>query len=659
MSNSAIAVTACPTLMSAFAIRRMHVKNRIFMSGHMTMMVTNNSVNEDQVAYYAARADGGVGLIVTEATAVHPTALRGGRVLAGFSDDCIPGFAKIVEACAPSGCRTIGQLFHPGREIRKLSDGSRPVTYSASAVPNQRYHTVPRAMSTALAWEVIDAYGSTARRFVDAGMDGAEIVASHGYLPAQFLDPSINHRDDEFGGSQEKRARFLRELVRSVRHGVGDAVVGMRISLPGGADEGIQEDDLYSALGVLEADGDLDYVSLVAGTSADAGGAMQIVPAMNFPVGYLGPVAGRVRKATGLPLLLTGRINEPQEAERILTMGQADLCGMTRALICDPEMAAKAARDELDDIRACIACNQACIGHEEQGYAVSCIQYPETGRERRFGHLPIPSKRRSVVVVGAGPAGMKAAAVAAQRGHNVTVLERARRVGGQVLLAEQLPGRAEFGGLATNLEHEMLRAGAQLRLEVTATPELLAGMEPDVVIVATGADPVAMPQLPGGSSMPTFSAADVLSASTLPEGPIVIADARGDWVAPGVAETLARAGRAVTLAVNGVTPAEAVQNYIRDYALGVLAQLRVDVRQHLRLFGADDDSVYFRRLTTNEPVVIEGVGALILSFPAAGRGGLADELEGLSFEVIEIGDCVSPRTAEEAVLEGLTCAAGL
>jgi pyruvate/2-oxoglutarate dehydrogenase complex dihydrolipoamide dehydrogenase (E3) component len=184
-------------------------------------------------------------------------------------------------------------------------------------------------------------------------------------------------------------------------------------------------------------------------------------------------------------------------------------------------------------------------------------------------------------------------------------------------------------------------------------------MDPDVVIVATGADPVVMPQLPGGSSMPTFSAADVLSDAKLPEGLIVIADARGDWVAPGVAEALARAGRAVTLAVNGVTPAEAVQNYIRDHALGVLAQLRVDVRQHLQLFGADDDSVYFRRMTTNQSVVIEDVAALVLSFPAVSCVGLADELRDQAFEVIEIGDCVSPRTAEEAVLEGLTCGAAL
>jgi 2,4-dienoyl-CoA reductase-like NADH-dependent reductase (Old Yellow Enzyme family) len=135
------------TLLSPFRVRNMRLKNRIFMSGHMTMMVADNRVNEDQVAYYRARAEGGAALIVTEATAVHPTALRGGRVLSALSDECIPGFAQIVEACQAFDCRTIGQLFHPGREIRRAADGSRPVTYSASAVPTDRFHVVPRAMS--------------------------------------------------------------------------------------------------------------------------------------------------------------------------------------------------------------------------------------------------------------------------------------------------------------------------------------------------------------------------------------------------------------------------------------------------------------------------------------------------------------------------------
>jgi 2,4-dienoyl-CoA reductase-like NADH-dependent reductase (Old Yellow Enzyme family) len=646
-----------PTLRSPFTIRNMRLKNRIFMSGHMTMMVTNNTVNADQVAYYAARAEGGAGLIVTEATAVHQTALRGGRVLSALSDKYIAGFARIVETCAPHGCRTLGQLFHPGREIRRASDGSRPVTYSASAVANDRYHTVPREMSAELVRDVIESYGTAARRFVAAGMDGAEIVASHGYLPAQFFDASVNHRNDAFGGSLTNRARFIREVIRSVRRGVGDGVAGMRISLPTTGHEGIHEDDLHQLLAMIEADGGLDYLSLVGGTSANAGGAMEIVPALTFPAGYLAPQAGRLRTATRLPLMLTGRINEPQQAEKILAAGQADLCGMTRALICDPDMPQKVKLGRGDDVRACIACNQACIGHEEQGYPVSCIQYPETGRERAYRTLRPARAARAVTVVGAGPAGMKAAVVAAQRRHNVTVLESAHRVGGQAILAEQLPGRAEFGGLITNLEREMQLAGVQVQLGVTATRELLLDQHPDLVILATGADPAAAHELPGGSAMPTLSAVEALTSSTLDGDRVVIADVRCDWVGVGVAELLARRGHQVSLAITGALPAEAVQSYVRDHALGVLSKLKVSLRPHLHLYGADDDTVYFQQLITGQPVMIEQVGALVLAYPPVSRTELSASLRDAPFEVVEIGDCLSPRTAEEAVLEGLKAAA--
>jgi hypothetical protein len=514
-------------------------------------------------------------------------------------------------------------------------------------------------MNIELVWEVIASYGAATARFVAAGMDGAEIVASHGYLPAQFFDPDVNRRTDTFGGSFSNRARFVREVIRAVRGAAGAGVVGMRISLANPKDEGGQEEDLLQLLSMLDADGELDYVSLVAGTSADAGGAMEIVPAMTFPVGYLAPQAGRLRDASRLPMLLTGRISEPQEAERILAAGHVDLCGMTRALICDPELPNKVALGRIDDIRACIGCNQACIGHEEQGYPVSCIQFPETGRERTYRTLPKSQRRRNVIVVGAGPAGMKAAAVAAQRGHAVTVLESARRVGGQAILAERLPGRAEFGGLITNLEHEMHTAGVRLELGVTATRALLTERRPDAVIIAAGADPTADPQLPGGSTMPTLRAEEILTRDTPLQGRVVIADARCDWVALGVSEVLARRGHDVSLAVNGAVPGEAIQSYMRDQAIGVLSQLKVAIHPHLHLFGADDDTVYFRHLTLGQPFLLEQVGALVLAYPPCSRTDLAVALRDAPFELAEIGDCLSPRTAEEAVLEGLTAGAAV
>jgi phytoene dehydrogenase-like protein len=251
---------------------------------------------------------------------------------------------------------------------------------------------------------------------------------------------------------------------------------------------------------------------------------------------------------------------------------------------------------------------------------------------------------------------MKAAAVAAERGHDVTLLERARRVGGQAVLAEQLPGRAEFGGLITNLERELHEAGVTVELGVAVTAELLRQRRPELVVLATGADPLAAPELPGGSTMTTVSAAALLAGESLEARHAVIADARCDWVAVGIAEMLARRGTRVSLAVTGALPAEAVQSYVRDEALARLARLHVGFRSHLHLFGADDDTVYFRHVTSKEPVMIEEVEALVLSHPAQSRIQLAADLAAAPFEVIEIGDCLAPRTAEEAVLDGLRVA---
>jgi len=194
---------------------------------------------------------------------------------------------------------------------------------------------------------------------------------------------------------------------------------------------------------------------------AGLGGSIHVVPPMDIAHAYVAPQAGTLRAAVGLPVFVAGRINQPQIAEQVLASGQADMCGMTRAMISDPEMANKAKAGKLDDIRACIACNQACIGHYHAGYAISCIQNPASGRELTLGQPMPASRKRRVVVVGGGPAGMKAAATAAERGHEVILCEKENRLGGQALLAQMLPGRAEFGGLVTNLERELARAGVR------------------------------------------------------------------------------------------------------------------------------------------------------------------------------------------------------
>jgi len=321
-----------------------------------------------------------------------------------------------------------------------------------------------------------------------AGLDGVEIVASHGYLPAQFLNPRVNLREDGYGGDVEGRLRFLREVIFDIRAKVGDGfVVGMRISGSEADDQGLTEDETLEAVELL---GDsIDYVHITVGSSATIGGAIHIAPPMTFKNAYVVPYAARIKRQSRIPVFVTGRINQPQEADAVIAANHADVCGMTRALISDPEMPNKAARGASEDIRACIACNQACIGHFHKGYPISCIQNPVSGRELRFGTLNPASRRKKVWVVGGGPAGMKAAVIAAERGHHATLFEAERRLGGQALLAQMLPGRAEFGGLVTNLERELHLSGVPVHKGSRVDRAMIAEAAPDVVRAQEWSEP--------------------------------------------------------------------------------------------------------------------------------------------------------------------------
>ena len=532
-------------------------------------------------------------------------------------------------------------------------DGSLPVAYAPSAVPNERFHVLPAPLSPGMIAEIIDGYGAAARRMAAAGIDGVEIVASHGYLPAQFLNPRLNRREDGYGGSFENRLRFLREAVAACRAAMGpERVVGMRISGAELDHDGLTEVEVLEACRALSGDGQLDYYNVIAGSSASIAGAIHIVPPMAIGTAYVAPFAAAVRQVVDKPVFVAGRINQPQIAEQVLASGQADLCGMTRAMICDPEMPAKTAAGRLDDIRACIACNQACIGHFHLGYAISCIQHPETGRELDYGEVKPAARPKRVLIAGGGPGGMKAAAIAAARGHEVTLYEAAPRLGGQALLAQQLPGRAEFGGIVTNLAREMALAGVKVVTNKAVDAALLAEVGPDAVILATGARP-RRPAIEGAESAHLVDVWQLLRGEVNVGASVLVADWRCDWIGMGVAEKLARDGCRVRLAINGYVPGQRIQQYVRDQWNGTLHKLGVEVIPYARLYGADGDTVYLQHTSSGEPIVCEGVDTVVLALGHEQEAGLADSLADWPGELHRIGDCIAPRTAEEAVLEGL------
>ncbi|MEM7505914.1 MAG: FAD-dependent oxidoreductase [Pseudomonadota bacterium] len=623
--------------------------NRIVSTGHHTYL--SDRVPDDRlVAYHEARARGGAGLIVSEIVAVHRTAGFSQDLLVAEDREAIPAYRRLAEACHRHGTRIFAQLFHPGREILSARDGMAPVAWAPSAVPNERFHIMPKPMPAGLIAEIVEGFGRTAAILAEAGFDGFEIVGSHGYLPAQFLNPRVNLRDDAYGGDAARRLRFLREVIAAIRAETPGRALGLRLSGAEMDEAGLTEDETREACIALAPD--LDYLSVVAGTSASLGGSVHIVPPMGLAHGYTAPLAAAIRQASGKPVIVTGRVNQPQVAERILAAGQADLCGMTRAMICDPAMPGKARAGWLDDIRACIGCNQACIGRAHKGLGISCIQHPETGREIDFGTLAPADSPKRVAVIGGGPAGMKAAAVAAARGHRVTLYEREARLGGQVHLAQALPGREEFGGMAGNLEREMTAAGVEIRTRTEVTADLIARDAPDTVLIATGALPY-LPRLEGLDSPMAITAWDVLQNRANVGKTVVIADWRADWIGLGLAERLAANGSTVTLCTNAAMAGEVLQIYTRNHYVARLHRLGVTIRTHARLFGADGGVAYFQDTLTGEPIVFEDVDTLVLSLGHAPQDALEAPLGRLGIPARAIGDCVVPRTAEEAIYEGL------
>ena len=641
-------------LRSPFTLRSVTFRNRIFSSGHQTLLAKAGLITDAFIAYHAARARGGAGLIVTEAVSVHESAYFNQSVPSGYLDAVLPGYRKLADAVHEHDCRLIGQLFHPGAEVAAfLEDGSRPVAWAPSAHEVERYLVTARPMSLALIEDVIEGYGDTAARMVEGGFDGVEVMAHHGYLPIQFLNPRVNHRDDAYGGSLANRMRFLNAVHDNIREKVGDEkVVGVRISTDEKTHTGLVEDEVIDVITALDRADRFDFFNIALGSSSTTQGAAHIVPPMVFEQGYIAPYAERVKQVTSRAVLAVGRMNRPQEAEQALAAGHADMIGMTRAQICDPELGNKIERERIDEIRVCIACNQACIGHYALGAPISCIQYPESGRELAFGRRTPTMSPRQICVVGGGPAGMKAAAVAAERGHRVTLFEKTSRVGGQALLAALLPQREEFGGIVTNLEREMLAAGVDVQTGVEVTGASIGAADPDVVIIATGAVSH-MPDLEISDGAPVFDAWQVIKNEVQCGNSVVIADWRGDLIGLGLALKLVQSGRRVRLATVANCAGINVQYYVRDPLIGELSRLGVEFTHYARLTGADEDTAYFQHASGGHAMEFHDTDTLVVCYGHRSVSDLSDELEGSNTEVHCIGDALTPRTAEEAVLEGL------
>jgi len=511
-------------------------------------------------------------------------------------------------------------------------------------------------MSTDYVWELIKSHAEAALRMAEGGLDGIEITASHGLLLAQFLSPDVNRRDDEFGGSEEKRFRFVQEVIAAVRKAIGpERILGIRISAAEDEPTGLDQQKILNVCRKINDLEDCDYLNVTMGSMAGLGSSVHVVPPMSFKHAYTASHAASIRDVFSRSIFVTGRINQPQIAEQILDKNQADMCGMTRAMIADADMPNKALKGKLDDIRSCIGCNQACIGHYHKGVPISCIQDPISGRELKLSKRTKTENPKKILIAGGGPGGMKAAAVAAEKGHQVVLCEKSDQLGGQVLLAQMLPDRGEFGVLVENLKREMDLWGVEVRLLTNVDNALIDAEKPDDIIIATGAEPF-QSDAEISKETHTVEAWSVIQNNEVTGNSVVIADWRCDYIGMGLAEMLAKDGCDVRLAVDGTHAGQNLQIYLRDNWIGKLHNLGVKVIPYARLYGADADTAYFYHTAGGSPILCEGMDTLVLAQGHQPVTSLEDSLRGSNHRIQLVGDCLSPRSAEEAIYEGFMTA---
>jgi 2,4-dienoyl-CoA reductase-like NADH-dependent reductase (Old Yellow Enzyme family) len=623
-------------LFAPVTVGRMVVPNRIVMAPmERNYGNRDGTVSERTKAHYERRAGGGVGWIDVESTFVHPAG-RGRTHQLGLHDDaCIPGFRELAEIAHRHGSLIGVELHHAGRNTCRAVSGHDVVAPSPVPCP-EAGPDVPRELTKGEIDGLLDSYGRAAGRAAEAGLDAVELHSAHGYLPLAFLSPLTNQRSDEYGGPLENRMRFALRVIDAFKRNVPEHVtIGCRFSaeefLPGGL--------------ALEAAG-VDYLSVSAGVYASF---ERIIPPMSEPAGWLLPLASAIKAAVSIPVVGVSRFTDPRDADAAVRDGKADLIAFGRAFLTDPEWPRKAREGRLDDIVECIGCNQGCTARIAVQLDVTCLVAPETGREGELAAGP-SAQRKRVVVVGGGPAGLEAARVAAERGHDVVLYEREDALGGQARLAGLLPHRQGWARFAEQAGGRLSRAGVRVLLGLEADAQELSSRGADVLVVATGARWV-RPEVDG--DLPVLDPVSLLGRGEAPAGGAVVA---GDGVvALGVAEWLAVRGTDTALVVPDAEVVEPLEQPGLLRRLEATGRIRIHCERELRRVGRD--SVTLGLTGAIGPLLEEqlpGISSIVVAGERRAEARLiwlARE-RGLAGEVIAIGDCDSPRSAYEAVLDG-------
>lgn len=635
-----------PHLFSPLRIRERELRNRIALPATLTNFGAVNRVTERWINFLAARARGGAGLIVSEIIAVDPEALAHGAIVTGYDEVNINGFTRAATAVEKAGACLVGQLWHPGRQ--QLWHPTRS-PMGVSDQPDPLSWTVPHVMSISDIERLEEAFASVAARLERCGFAGIELHGAHGYLITQFLSPWSNTRDDRYGGSLEGRVRFVESITARIRENcASDFIVGLKMPADEGVEGGIDAAEAERITRHFAGEATFDYLAYGQGNFSAS--LENHVPDMHFPEAPFIDLHRRMRNAAGgIPVMALGRIGTPGLAEKVVSEGFGDIVGMSRALISDADLAVKANEGRVDDIRPCIFDNW-CWGEVHAGKPLAEFHNPHLGAPDESGWQPTAAvSPREVVIVGAGPAGLEAAWVAAARGHRVTLFGASEQVGGKLALEARLPGCGDIARVPAWQRSLCVRHGVELRLGERISAQTLAARGADVVVLATGSE-MRPPELDcdAGTIVSVREYANDPPATN--GGTAVLYDHDHTAMTYAAAEALARTYEHLVL----VTPRTGIAQSVNFCsALGVhrrLRQLGVEIVTAARPIAFENHVVRYEDVFSKRISERDGVAILVFATPRRVNDALA--CVSANVELHLIGDCMAPRNLMVAIHEG-------